>query len=219
MDHKPITIADQIFEQLEREILSGKYERDEIISESKLSAELGVSRTPVREALRRLEQENFLKETGKGLSVIGITKQDMLEYYEIRMFLEGMAARKAAENISPEELREMREAIDMQRYYLDRQEAEEGDYSEKIKDLDSRFHELIYISSHSNAYAQTLQPIHKKMTKYRKASVRKSSRAEESIKEHDAIYQALSAHDPEKAAELMSFHVKQARDNIIQTVM
>jgi len=219
MEHKPITIADQIFEQLEKEILSGKYERDEVISESKLSAELGVSRTPVREALRRLEQEKFLEETGKGLVVIGITKQDMLEYYEIRMFLEGKAAKRAAENITPEELREMREAIDMQRYYLDKQEAEEGDYSEKIKDLDSRFHELIYLSSRSNAFQQTLQPIHKKMTKFRKASVRKSSRAEESIREHNDIYNALEKHDPEMAEKLMTLHVEKARNNILETVL
>ena len=78
-DHRTISIADQIFEQLEKEILSGKYKRGEILSELKLSEELGVSRTPVREAIRRLEQEHILKDSGKGLTVVGISKTDMLD--------------------------------------------------------------------------------------------------------------------------------------------
>ena len=79
-DHRTITIADQIFEQLERDILSGTYPRDTVLNESRLSQDLGVSRTPVREALRRLEQEHFLEETGRGLVVIGITLDDMKDY-------------------------------------------------------------------------------------------------------------------------------------------
>ena len=77
-DHRTISIADQIFEQLEKEILSGKYKRGEQLSELKLSEELGVSRTPIREAIRRLEQEHILADTGKGLTVVGISKTDML---------------------------------------------------------------------------------------------------------------------------------------------
>ena len=64
-EHKTISIADQIFEQLERDILTGKYQRGEVLSEMRLSAELGVSRTPIREALRRLEQENILSDSGR----------------------------------------------------------------------------------------------------------------------------------------------------------
>ena len=87
-DHKPISIADQIFEKLERDILSGKYPQGEILSELRLSGELGVSRTPIREAIRRLEQERILEDSGHGLVVIGISRQDMLDIYEIRLQLE-----------------------------------------------------------------------------------------------------------------------------------
>ena len=73
-EHKNISIADQIFDQLELDILSGKYARGTVISEIGLSKELGVSRTPVREAIRRLEQEDFLEESGRGLVVSGITR-------------------------------------------------------------------------------------------------------------------------------------------------
>ena len=76
-DHKPISIADQVFEKLERDILSGKYPQGEILSELRLSGELGVSRTPIREAIRRLEQERILEDSGHGLVVIGISRQEV----------------------------------------------------------------------------------------------------------------------------------------------
>ena len=66
IEHKTISLADQVFDHLENDILSGKYQRGEILTESKLSTELGVSRTPIREALRRLEQEHIIEESGKG---------------------------------------------------------------------------------------------------------------------------------------------------------
>ena len=95
-EHKTISIADQIFEQLERDILTGKYQRGEVLSEMRLSAELGVSRTPIREALRRLEQENILSDSGRGAVVVGISREDMLDMYEIRVRIEGRAAARAA---------------------------------------------------------------------------------------------------------------------------
>ena len=76
-EHKTVSIADQIFEQLERDILAGEYERGEILTEAKLSEKLGVSRTPIREALRRLAQEHIIIETTRGASVVGINKDDM----------------------------------------------------------------------------------------------------------------------------------------------
>ena len=97
MEHKMISIADQVFEELERDILSGLYERDEVLTEMKLSEQLHVSRTPIREALRRLEQEHIIEPTSKGMKVVGITRDDISDICEIRLRLEGLAARWAAE--------------------------------------------------------------------------------------------------------------------------
>ena len=108
-DHRTISIADQIFELLERDILSGKYPRGEVLSELRLSEELGVSRTPVREAIRRLEQENILEDTGRGAVVVGISKEDMQDMYEIRSRIEDMAAARAAKNITDEQLATIKE--------------------------------------------------------------------------------------------------------------
>lgn len=213
-EHRTISIADQVFERLEHDILSGIYARGELVSENRLAAELGVSRTPIREAIRRLEQENLLADNVRGLLVVGISRQDMLDMYEIRLTVESEAARRAAENISPEALAEMRDALDMQRFYIEKSDG--ADYSDKIKDLDSQFHELLYQNCGSNAYRDVLRPMHRKMTKYRKASVRKKSRAEESLREHEGIYQALSDRDSEAAARLTRKHIENARDSIAE---
>ena len=210
-EHKSISIADQIFEQLEREILSGAYPRGEILSEVGLAKQLGVSRTPVREAIRRLEQENILEETGRGLMVVGISQEDMLDMYDIRLRIEGLAAQRAAKHITDDALKAMRDTLDLQRFYVEKG-AESN--SDEIKNLDSRFHEQLYLASGSKAYADTLLGLHKKITKFRRASVSKSSRARLSLEEHEAIYRALAAHDGPAAADAAVEHVRQARDRI-----
>ena len=212
-EHRTISIADQIFEQLERDILTGKYQRGEVLSELRLSAELGVSRTPIREAVRRLEQENILKETGRGMVVIGISREDMLDMYEIRLRIEGLAARRAAANISDEQLKQMEETLDLQSFYIDKQE---GDSAEQIRDMDSRFHELLYEGSGSRAFHETLSALHRKIMKYRSASVSKHSRALLSLEEHRAIYDALAAHDGEAAEKAALNHVVNARDSMAE---
>ena len=212
-EHRSISIADQIFEQLERDILTGKYPRGEVLSELRLSSELGVSRTPVREAVRRLEQENILKETGRGMVVVGISREDMMDMYEVRMQLEGLAARRAAAGISDEQLREMEQTLDLQSFYVEKQD---GGSPEQIRDLDSRFHQLLYESSGSRIYQETLSTLHKKIIKYRCASISKHVRAVHSLEEHRAIYEALAAHDGQAAEKAALEHVANARDSMMK---
>ena len=177
------------------------------MSELRLSKELDVSRTPIREALLRLEQENILAETGRGMEVIGISAEDMLDLYDIRLHLEGEAARRAAVNITDEQLGELLELTELQRFYSNKQG---NSSSEHTKNLDSQFHVLLYTSCGSKAYIDVLTRIHKKMTKFRMASVSKQSRALQSNDEHMAIYQALAAHDPDKAEQAVLTHVRNA---------
>ena len=210
-EHKNISIADQIFEQLELDILSGKYARGEVLSELSLSRELGVSRTPVREAIRRLEQEDFLEESSRGMVVVGISREDMLDLYDIRMAIEGEAARRAAALIDEETLQEMRDVLDLQRFYCEKSGENNSD---QIKNMDSRFHELLYRASGSKPYYSHLFGIHKRMTKFRKASVSNKSRAMQSLEEHEAICAALEAHDGDAAAEAVLIHARNARDRI-----
>ena len=98
LEHKTISLAEQVFERLENDILIGKYQRGEILTELKLVTDLGVSRTPVREALHRLEQEHIIEITPKGILILGVTEQDLKDIFAIRLRIEGLASAFAAEN-------------------------------------------------------------------------------------------------------------------------
>ena len=194
MEHKMISIADQVFEELERDILSGLYERDEVLTEMKLSEQLHVSRTPIREALRRLEQEHIIEP-------------------EIRLRLEGLAARWAAERADEAGIRSLKETLDLQEFYTQKQDPE------SIKNADSQFHQTIYALCGSHSMQDTLNPLHRKLVKYRRVSVSAKSRAQKSLEEHRAIYEAIAAHDGENAEKLTIAHVQNARDNILNRVI
>ena len=208
IEHKTISLADQVFEHLETDILSGKYQKGENLTESKLCLELGVSRTPIREALRRLEQEHLIEESPKGMVVVGISDKDLADIFEIRAALEGKAAELAAKNYTEEQINIVREAIEFQEFYLSKQDPD------RIKSMDSRFHETIYKMSGSTIFYDVLMPLHKKILKYRKASVTDKGRASASVAEHRAIYEAILAHDSDLASRLISEHLKNAYNHI-----
>lgn len=210
LEHKNYSLADQVFEQLESQILCGQYARGEILTELKLCEAMGVSRTPIREALRRLQQEHLLEDTGKGLKVLGITKEDLGDIMEVRLQIEGMAAARAAVRITDEELKKLQETVDLQEFYLTKKD------SDHIKAMDSKFHELIYLYSGSTVFYDTLTPLHNKAQRYRKVSVENRSRARESVQEHRDIYEALAARDPELASKKMLEHTKNAREHVLK---
>lgn len=209
IEHKTVSLADQVFEHLEKDILSGNYQRGDILTETKLSQELGVSRTPIREALRRLEQEHIIAESGKGCIVIGITDKDLKDIYEIRTALECLASAKAAQNRTDEQLSELKEALELQEFYLEKRDAEQ------IKKMDNRFHNTVYSLSGSTVFCDTLIPLHKKIQKYRRASVENRSRAVESVKEHRKIYEAIAAGDIDAAQKYTTEHIRNAYNHII----
>lgn len=213
MEHRTISLADQVFERLEADILTGKYQRGELITELRLCAELGVSRTPVREAIRRLEQERLIEETGKGMMVMGITRQDFEDMCAIRLRIEGLAVRGFIRNLDEASLRELKEAIDFQEFYLTKSDADH------LKIMDSRFHETIYNHCGSTILRDTLSPLHKKVQKFRRQSLEERSRAEKSVSEHRAIYNAIAARDEDLAERLMIEHVENAMKSIIDKEM
>ena len=88
-DFRTVTLADQVFERLESDIIQGVYPRGEVLTELRLVEQLNVSRTPIREALRRLEQEHLIADTGKGTVVLGITAEDPLQDRGARVVLRG----------------------------------------------------------------------------------------------------------------------------------
>ncbi len=210
IEHKTVSLADQVFEHLETDILTGKYPRGEVLTEAHLSAELGVSRTPVREALRRLAQEHLIEDSPKGSIVIGISEKDLEDIFIIREHIEGLAAAAAAKNRTEEQLEELLKTLELQEFYVSKQNSDE------IKHMDNKFHNLVYIASGGITFFDTLVPLHKKIQKYRRASVSNHSRATHSVEEHRKIYEAIAAKDSVTAKMVTVEHIKNAHAHIVK---
>ena len=204
MDYKTVSLSDQVFEHLENDILSGKYQRGDIITELQLCSELGVSRTPVREALRRLFQEHLVEDTPKGTMVLGITPKDFMDMSKIRLRIEELAVRGFVENATADNIKELNEAVDFQEFYLSR-----GDV-DHLRSLDGRFHEIIYAGCGSVVLQDTLSRLHKKIQQYRRSSIQTPQRAAHSVKEHKAILEAIAARDSDLAVKRMNAHIENA---------
>lgn len=205
IEHKTISLADQVFGRLEAEILSGKYQPGEVLTELKLVGDLGVSRTPIREALRRLEQEHIVEISQKGILVLGVSQKDLEDILEIRSRIEGLAAYMAALNVTDEQINQLREAVELQEFYVLKKDAD------RINGMDSKFHSLIYRFSGSVPLYDTLMPLHKKVLKYRRTSVEDEARSSYSSMEHRAILDAIAAHDAPLAEERMKAHIANAK--------
>ena len=207
--HKSISLADIVFERLENEILGGKYAYGEVLTEARLCEEMGVSRTPIREAIRRLEQENILRESGKGMVVQGITAEDIADILDIRVRIEGIAARRAAEKMTPEQKKALVNAVDLQEFYVSKADPD------NVQWQDHAFHEMIYEGCGSTTLQSTLVPLHRKAQKFRRASVEKINRAHESTAEHRRICVAILAGDGDAAEAAMNDHLLHARESMI----
>ena len=204
MDYKTVSLSDQVFEHLESNILSGKYQRGDIITELQLCSELGVSRTPIREALRRLFQEHLIEDTPRGTMVLRITPKDFKDMSEIRLRIEDLAVRGFIEHGDADSLKALNEAVDFQEFYLAR-----GDI-DQLKALDGRFHEIIYSGCGSMILRDTLSPLHKKIQQYRRNALRTPERAALSVREHREILQAIQQRDADLAAARMKNHIENA---------
>ena len=209
-EFKSTSLADQIFEKLENDIIVGVYPRGEILTELKLVEQLGVSRTPIREALRRLEQERLIQETGKGSVVLGITQDDLLDIMNIRQHIEGLAAAYAAKNIRPEDKEELKHIMDLQDFYFGKHDAEH------LRQVDEQFHDLISVLSKRTVIRDTLTPLHRKTRRYRKASIEDEIRTAYMVDEHKAIADAILEGNAEKAEMLMSIHICNAKLNMLK---
>ncbi|MBQ5990792.1 MAG: GntR family transcriptional regulator [Oscillospiraceae bacterium] len=204
----------RVFNAIENAILDGEYRDGDSLNELKLSKELGVSRTPVREALMQLELEGLVKNVpNKGAVVIGVTEQDIHDIYEIRIRIEGLAARLCAENITDDELRALEQIVDLQEFYLLKND------TEQIWKLDGDFHKIIYDASRSRPLRFTLSNFHNYIKKARDISVQTEGRAEKTVAEHRAILDAIKEHNGSLSEQLTAKHISNAEDNLFENAM
>lgn len=203
------SLRGQVFDKIRSDILNGKYKRGEELVESSIGKELGISRTPVREAIRQLELEGLVQLVpNKGAFITGISEKDVRDIYLIRARLEGLAARMAAKNITPELLDAMEETVVLSEYHAKKE------HYEQVCEMDSKFHKLLYKASGSRILEHTLTDFHQYVQRVRMASIMKKRRMEKSNDEHDAILTAIREHDEEKAELVATRHISNTVENL-----
>lgn len=208
IDYKTVSLANQVYERIEESILNGVYAPGEIISENKLSADLGVSRTPIREALARLASDRLIDDSPAGTVVLGISEQDVDDMFAVKRRLEAMVTGQTAEHISEEGIARLKDILEQQEFYAGKGNAE------KVRNLDTEFHDVIYRECGSRTFQAILSPVHHKLAKYRKTSLTHSDRIFRSVEEHKAILDAIMEKDVKEVENLMQLHIGHAYDNI-----
>ena len=203
------SLRGRVFQSIREDILSGRYEQNTELKEAAIGAELGVSRTPVREALRQLELEGLVTIIpNRGAYVNMITAKDVQDIYVIRSMLEGLCARWATQSITAEQLDSMEETLCLSEYHTSKKNYE------KLYELDSLFHEQLYEAGGSRILNHILSDFHDYVKMVRKATISTSSRSVTSTEEHRAIFEAIKEKDPDKAEALAKKHVKHTIESI-----
>lgn len=205
------SLRGRVFSKIREDILSGKFKEHEELKEVAIGEELGVSRTPVREAFRQLELEGLIQIVpNKGAYVTGITAKDVEDIYMIRSLLEGLCARWATDQITTEQLNEMEENV-----YLADFHAAKG-HMDQMAELDNRFHHILYEACSSKQLQRLLVDFHEYVLRVRKKTLANGGRGQESNEEHRQIMEAIKAKDKEKAEELANKHMISAYDNMVR---
>ena len=188
------SLRGKVFHQLREDILSGHYKEHEELREMAISEEMGVSRTPVREALRQLELEGL----------------DVEDIYAIRSLLEGLCARWATAYITEKQLDALEENI-----YLSEFHASKG-HAQKLTELDDQFHDILYEACSSKMLEHQLRDFHEYVRRMRKQNLSGSERGLEAVLEHKQIMEAICRKDADRAQELAALHMRNAYDNMIK---
>lgn len=204
LEYKSVSLANQVYEKLEVSILNGTYQKGEILSEQRLASELGVSRTPIREAISRLMFEKLIKDTPQGNMVLGISERDVYDMFEVKRRLEVLATRWTAFNITEAGLDELKDIVEQQEFYAQKNDAV------KVRDLDTEFHDTIYKECGSMVMETILSPIHHKLMKFRRASLEIEHRIMDSVAEHRSIYEAIRDKDEDALDTLVLTHIEHA---------
>ena len=203
------SLRGKVFNRIREDILSGNYNEKDELKEAAISKALGVSRTPVREALRQLELEGLVSIIpNKGAYVNGITARDIYDIYVIRSYLEGLCAKWACENITEEQIESMEENIYLSEFHIQKE------HWDQIFELDNRFHMVLYEASGSKILEHILADYHHYVERVRKNTLSSQERARKAGAEHKAILQAVRDKNEALAEKLANEHIFSSLENI-----
>ncbi len=180
----------------------GVYKPGDRLVESELAERFGVSRTPIREALQRLETQSLLTRDGRSLIVASLDHNQLAELYVVRAELEGLAARLAARHATAEEIRILRRMIEDDGALLNDPEA--------MSRANRRFHKQIHLASHNRYLVQQLDLVHRSMALLASTSIAAEGRPAETVAEHSAIVEAIAAGDGDTAYQRLKDHISRA---------
>lgn len=209
--YKPL--RELVFESIREAIIGGQLPPGERLMEIQLAEEMGVSRTPVREAIRKLELEGLVVMIPrKGAYVSGLSMKDISEVFEIRGALEGLAAELASERITEEELE------NLERHLVRIAEGiEKGDIT-SVVEIDTDFHAMLYTACRNQRLGQIINNLREQIQRFRQTSLSYPGRMRLALEEHRRIVEAISARDPELARRLASEHIENAENSLMEAI-
>ena len=197
-----LPLRDVVFHTLREAILKGELKPGERLMELQLAAKLGVSRTPIREAIRMLEQEGLaVTVPRKGAEVARMTEKDMEDVLVVRAALDGLAVELACDNITAEQLGQLQNAERRFGSCI-----KNGDLK-KIAEADVEFHEVIYRATGNTRLVTMLSNLREQMYRYRVEYLKDSDNYPELLREHQAIVEGISKRDKKHVAEVMRSHI------------
>lgn len=202
-----------VYNTLREAILQQVLKPGERLMEQELAEEMGVSRTPVREALRKLEQEGYIVLVPrKGAYVAGLSIKDFCNVFEMRGALEALAAGLAAARATPEEIEEMERNL-----VLEAAHYESSDLVKTI-DVDTRFHELIYQAAKNKRLQNMLKELRDQVQRIRTKSLTAPGRLKFALAEHRKIVEAIAAHNVEAAKQAAREHIESAENALLEVL-
>ena len=211
-EYQDRSLRGRVFRRLREDILNGVYKDHEELREVTIGEELGVSRTPVREALRQLELEGLVTIIpNKGAYVTAITRKDVNDIYKIRSQLEGLCANWATKYITDAQIEELEEIILLSEFHLHKKGASQ---IEQMSEMDGKFHKILYEASNSRILEHVLTDLHKYVQLARTMSIEAPKRAGKSIEEHREILEAIKAKDAANAEQLANEHIMHVMENL-----
>ena len=212
-EYKDMPLRDVVFYTLRKGILRGELKPGERLMEIRLASRLGVSRTPIREAIRMLELEGLvINIPRRGAQVSKITQKDLRDVLEVREGLEEMAVLLACERITETELDEL--------YRASRQFADgigEKDLA-VLAEADENFHAIIYRSTRNDRLIQLINNLREQMYRYRVEYLKDKENRMTLIREHDLLWKSLSEHDKEGAKAAMRMHIGRQMQSIEKNI-
>ena len=205
------SLKEKAYAEIRRRILNGELSAEAPLSEYQLAAELGLSRTPVREAVKRLESEGLLQSIpNRGTFVAELTARDISEIYQVREQLEGFAARITAERMPEEGMKRLEEEINLLNTL-----ASEGQLVEVVAS-DIRLHKLILASTQNSRLIELLGTLDDQMHRVRALFPQSSEWLETTLAEHANIVKAIKARNGDEAERAMKTHLRSAREHAVK---